>query len=46
LTQEKLENTQLEQTEEIIVNGIDKRATEEENGFCENKPNGIIIGLL
>jgi plant G-box-binding factor len=60
LTQEKLENTQLGQTEEIILNGIDKRATpvstenllsrvdnsnsddraaEEENGFCENKPN-------
>jgi len=60
LSQEKLENTQLGQTEEIILNGIDKRATpvstenllsrvnnsnpddraaEEENGFCENKPN-------
>lgn len=57
---EKLENTQLGQTEEIILNGMDKRATpvstenllsrvndsnsddraaEEENGFCENKPN-------
>ncbi|XP_050873534.1 common plant regulatory factor 1 isoform X1 [Lathyrus oleraceus] len=57
---EKLKNTQLEQTEETILNSIDKRATpvstenllsrvnnsnsgdrtaEEENGFCENKPN-------
>lgn len=60
MTQEKLENTQLGQTEEIILNGIDTRATpvstenllsrvnnsnsddraaEEENGFCEKKPN-------
>lgn len=60
MTQEKLKNTQLEQTEETILNSIDKRATpvstenllsrvnnsnsgdrtpEEENGFCENKPN-------
>ncbi|PNY05199.1 common plant regulatory factor 1-like protein [Trifolium pratense] len=57
---EKLKNTQLGQTEEIILNNIDNRATpvstenllsrvnnsnsddrtaEEENGFCENKPN-------
>ncbi|KAK2406909.1 common plant regulatory factor [Trifolium repens] len=57
---EKLKNTQLGQTEEIILNNIDKRVTpvstenllsrvnnsnsddrtaEEENGFCENKPN-------
>ncbi|CAK8560741.1 unnamed protein product [Lathyrus sativus] len=60
ILKEKLKNTQLEQTEEIILNSIDKRATpvstenllsrvnnsnsgdrtaEEENGFCENKPN-------